>query len=86
MNSVKQLINAIENKTQTLEASKPLTQSQIYYKNNKDILQTKYKERIECPLCKKEMAKASLGAHMKTGICSKRIDILRKQNAIKNSV
>lgn len=42
-----------------------------YYLENKPILQEKYKSRVCCPLCDKNVAKGSLNIHMKSKLCEK---------------
>lgn len=57
-----------------------------YYIANKTRLQGLYKSRVKCPLCDKDVAKASLNTHMKSRICEKgqqiKIKILSNQNLI----
>ncbi len=49
-----------------------------YYMENKEVLQQKYKSRVQCPLCDKDVAKASLNNHMKSQLCLKWQEIKRK--------
>lgn len=42
-----------------------------YYIKNKTRLQQLYKERVKCPLCDKNVAKASLNTHYKSKSCEK---------------
>lgn len=53
-----------------------------YYIDNKEILQQKYKSRVKCPLCDKEVSKASLNAHLKSQLCVKGQEIKRKLKTI----
>lgn len=42
-----------------------------YYSKNKLVLQQKYKSKVLCPLCDKEVSKSSLNNHMKSKLCAK---------------
>ena len=57
-----------------------------YYKLNKDRLQEKYKSRVKCPLCDKDVAKSSLNLHYKTQLCQKRQEIKLKQMLMNNII
>ena len=52
--------------------------NQQYYLENKEILQQKYKSRVLCPLCDKDVAKASLNNHFKSQLCLKGQKIKKK--------
>jgi hypothetical protein len=57
-----------------------------YYKLNKERLQEKYKSRVKCPLCDKDVAKSSLTLHYKTQLCQKRQEIKLKQMLMNNII
>lgn len=58
--------------------------SRQYYLEHKEILQQKYKSRVQCPLCLREVSKASLNSHYKSQLCIKGQEIQKKLNEIKN--
>ena len=60
--------------------------NKTYYKKNKQILQAKYKSRVACPLCDKDVAKSSLSLHMKTKLCEKNQKIKLKVFLLNNMI
>lgn len=54
-----------------------------YYKDNKQILQLKYKQRVCCPLCNKSLSKARLSGHIKDRICIRKKE--RLEELMKNA-
>jgi hypothetical protein len=65
------------------EEEEPMSYNKKYYEQNKTRLQEKYKSRVKCPLCDREVAKSSLTLHYKTKICKSRQEI--KLNQIINN-
>lgn len=57
-----------------------------YYKQNKERLQEKYKSRVKCLLCDKEVAKSSLSLHYQTKLCKKRQELKVKQMLMNNRI
>lgn len=58
--------------------------SRKYYQEHKEVLQQKYKSRVQCPLCLKEVSKASLNSHYKSQLCIKGQEIQKKLKEINN--
>lgn len=62
-----------------INTTEPMSYNKIYYEQNKTRLQEKYKTRVNCPLCDKDVAKSSLTLHYKTKLCKSRQEIKLKQ-------
>jgi hypothetical protein len=62
-----------------VNTKEPMSYNKIYYEQNKARLQEKYKTRVKCQLCDKDVAKSSLTLHYKTKLCKSRQEIKLKQ-------
>jgi hypothetical protein len=49
-----------------------------YYEKNKEMVQTKYKQRVNCRLCQKEVCRGGLTSHMDSKSCIKEQEMLKK--------
>ncbi len=94
--TVKELVNDIENKQESIESKPEEPKTKIllkeknkkYYDNNKEKLRTYYKQKVNCEFCDSELNKGSLNTHRKSKQCKKKQELkieLAKLNKLINN-